>query len=61
MRISNCRLGILPLQNTPRPYLIGSLDGKRDELAAKGVSLDFFYIADFQAIPSGVLRQTQAG
>jgi len=42
-------------------YLFGSWDGKRDELAAKGIVFDFFYIADLQANPVGGLRQTQAG
>jgi len=44
-----------------RSYLFGSWDGKRDELAAKGIVFDFFYIADLQANPVGGLRQTQAG
>src|SRR5258708_19833110 len=43
-----------------RSYLFGSWDGKRDELAAKGIVFDFFYIADLQANPVGGLRQTQA-
>jgi carbohydrate-selective porin OprB len=42
-------------------YLFGSWDGKRDELAAKGVVFDFFYIADLQANPVGGLRQREAG
>src|SRR5258708_988319 len=45
----------------PRSYVFGSWDGKRDELAAKGIVFDFFYIADLQANPVGGLRQTQAG
>jgi len=44
-----------------RSYLFGSWDGKRDELAAKGIVFDFFYIADLQANPVGGFRQTQAG
>ncbi len=49
-----------PSEHT-RSYLFGSWDGKRDELAAKGIVFDFFYIADLQANPVGGLRQTQAG
>ncbi len=49
-----------PSEHT-RSYLFGSWDGKRDELAAKGVIFDFFYIADLQANPVGGLRQTEAG
>src|SRR5206468_1728587 len=44
-----------------RPYLLGSWDEKRDELASKGIVFDFFYIADLQANPAGGLRQTAAG
>jgi porin len=42
-------------------YLFDGWDGKRHELAAKGIAFDFFYIADLQANPVGGLRQTQAG
>jgi len=49
-----------PSEHT-RSYLFGSWDGKRDELAAKGIVFDFFYIADLQANPVGGLRQTEAG
>lgn len=49
-----------PSEHT-RSYLFGSWDGKRDELAAKGVMFDFFYIADLQANPVGGRRQTEAG
>jgi porin len=49
-----------PSEHT-RSYLFGSWDGKRDELAAKGIALDFFYITDLQANPVGGRRQTQAG
>ena len=49
-----------PSEHT-RSYLFGSWDGKRDELAAKGIIFDFFYIADLQANPVGGLRKTEAG
>jgi carbohydrate-selective porin OprB len=44
-----------------RSYLFGSWNGKRGELAAKGIVFDFFHIEDLQANPVGGLRQTQAG
>ena len=44
-----------------RSYFFGSWDGKRDELAAKGIDFDIFYIADFQANPVGGLQQHEAG
>src|SRR5258708_18948270 len=49
-----------PSEHT-RSYLFGSWDGKRDELAAKGIVFDFFYISDLQATPVEGIRQTQAG
>src|SRR5882672_284661 len=49
-----------PSEHT-RSYLFGRWDGNRDELAAKGIVFDFFYIADLQTNPVGGLRQTQAG
>lgn len=42
-------------------YLFGDWGGKRSKLAEKGVSFDFFYIADLEANPSGGMQQTQAG
>ncbi len=45
----------------PRQYLFGDWGGERKALAEKGVSFDFFYVADLQANPVGGLRQTQAG
>jgi porin len=44
-----------------RQYLLGDWGGKRSALAEKGISFDFFYIADLQANPSGGLQQTKAG
>ena len=32
--------------NRARPYLFGDWDGKRSELAARGITFDFFYVAD---------------
>ena len=53
--------GYPPPSEHTRSYLFGSWDAKRDELTAKGMVFDFFYIADLQANPVGGLRQTQAG
>lgn len=44
-----------------RSYLFGDWGGKRSELAARGVTFDFFYVADLQANPVGGLKQTEAG
>jgi|SRR5882762_428963 porin len=44
-----------------RQYLLGDWGGQRSKLAEKGVSFDFFYIADLEANPSGGMQQTQAG
>lgn len=44
-----------------RQYLLGDWGGKRSKLAEKGVTFDFFYIADLEANPSGGIQQTQAG
>ena len=44
-----------------RQYLFGDWGGKRSKLAEKGVTFDFFYIADLEANPSGGMQQTQAG
>ena len=45
----------------PRQYLFGDWDGERTALADKGVTFDFFYVADLQANPTGGLQQTYAG
>lgn len=45
----------------PRQYLFGDWGGERTSLASKGVTFDFFYVADLQANPVGGLEQTQAG
>ena len=44
-----------------RSYLFGDWDGRRSELASRGITFDFFYVADLQANPVGGLRQTEAG
>jgi len=44
-----------------RQYLFGDWGGKRSKLAEKGVTFDFFYIADLEANPSGGMQQAQAG
>ena len=45
----------------PRQYLLGDWGGERTSLASKGVTFDFFYVADLQANPVGGREQTQAG
>lgn len=45
----------------PRQHLLGDWDGERTALASRGVTFDFFYVADLQANPVGGLEQTQAG
>jgi hypothetical protein len=42
----------------PRQYLFGDWGGKRTALEEK---VDFFYIADLEANPSGGLQQSKAG
>jgi porin len=42
-------------------YLFGDWDGKRSELASRGIIFDFFYVTDLQANPVGGIRQTEAG
>src|SRR5271163_4215262 len=42
-------------------YLFGDWGGERSALAAKGVTFDFFYVADLQANPSGGLEQREVG
>jgi porin len=44
-----------------RSYLFGDWDGKRSELASRGITFDFFYVADLQANPVGGIRQSEAG
>jgi porin len=44
-----------------RIYLFGDWGGKRSRLAARGLTFDFFYVADLQANPVGGLKQTEAG
>ena len=44
-----------------RSYLFGDFWGKRSSLAARGVTFDFFFVADLQANPVGGLKQTEAG
>jgi porin len=51
----------VPTAHPPRQYLFGDWDGKRSELAEKGIVFDFFYVADLQANPVGGLKQTQVG
>jgi carbohydrate-selective porin OprB len=53
--------GIPSFKPPARQYLLGDWGGKRSALEEKGVSFDFFYIADLQANPSGGLQQTKAG
>jgi porin len=45
----------------PRQYFFGDWGGKRSELAEKGVTFDFFYVADLQANPTGGLEQKAVG
>jgi porin len=52
--------GYLSASEHSRSYLFGNWDGKRDELASRGVVFDFFYIADLQANPVGGVRQSEA-
>jgi carbohydrate-selective porin OprB len=44
-----------------RSYLFGDWGGKRSELASRGITFDFFYVADLQANPVGGTRQAEAG
>ena len=44
-----------------RPYFFGDWGGQRTALAEKGVTFDFFYVADLQANPVGGLKQSEAG
>jgi porin len=42
-------------------YMFGDWGGERTHLASRGVTFDFFYVADLQANPVGGLEQTEAG
>jgi len=53
--------GAAILEIPSRQYFFGDWGGKRTSLAEKGISFDFFYIADLQANPSGGRHQTKAG
>jgi porin len=44
-----------------RQHLFGDWGGERTALAEKGLTFDFFYIADLEANPTGGLQQAQAG
>jgi|SRR5277367_1315560 len=45
----------------PRSYLFGDWDGERTALASRGVTFDFFYVADLLANPVGGNQQASAG
>jgi porin len=45
----------------PRVYAFGDWDGERTRLADKGVTFDFFYVADLLSNPTGGLTQRNAG
>lgn len=45
----------------PRQYFFGDWGGERTSLASKGVTFDFFYVADLQANPVGGLEQKAVG
>jgi porin len=47
--------------SSAHPNLFGDFGGKRSSLAARGVTFDFFFVADLQANPVGGLKQTEAG
>jgi len=50
-----------PPPPNPRQYAFGDWDGERTRLADKGVTFDFFYIADLLSNPTGGLTQRNAG
>jgi porin len=52
-------IGLLDISS--RRYLLGDWAGKRSALEEKGVTFDFFYIADLQANSSGGMRHARAG
>lgn len=45
----------------PRTHLLGDWSGERSNLAAKGVTFDFFYVADLLANPAGGEQQANTG
>lgn len=45
----------------PRAYLLGDWDGQRTALAARGVTFDFFYVADLLTNPTGGSQQANTG
>lgn len=45
----------------PRQYALGDWAGERTRLANKGVTFDFFYVADLLSNPAGGLRQDNTG
>jgi len=51
----------ISIAHRTRSYLFGDWDGKRSELASRGINFDFFYVADLLANPVGGIRQTEAG
>ena len=53
--------GVPSFEPKSQQHLFGEWGGKRTALAEKGVTFDFFYIADLQANPNGGMQQTKAG
>jgi porin len=51
----------ISITHPTRSYLFGDWGGKRGELASRGITFDFFYVADLQANPVGGVRQSEAG
>jgi carbohydrate-selective porin OprB len=51
----------ISITHPTRSYLFGDWGGKRGELASRGITFDFFYVADLQANPVGGVRQAEAG
>ncbi|HYL85467.1 MAG TPA: carbohydrate porin [Candidatus Angelobacter sp.] len=45
----------------PRQYLFGNWGGERTSLASRGVTFDFFYVADLLSNPVGGLEQANTG
>lgn len=45
----------------PRQYLFGNWGGERTSLASRGVTFDFFYVADLLSNPVGGLEQENTG
>jgi hypothetical protein len=48
-------------EHQTRTHLFRDWDGERSALALRGITFDFFYVADLQANPIGGLEQTKAG